>query len=190
MKHPTLKFPSLLAPVALAFALLLAIAVPGAFAMDADTLAGTTLVLRGTGTRTEGTQALYTARLYAAPGAADVHQLQVVMARDVEAAEITALLARGLVANATEEELSRLIPELFGLGAVIGAQHRLRAGDSFQIIGNADRSTTVRVHSRAAPQPLEATFAHPELFAVMLKLWLGPQPADSALKQALLGRPA
>lgn len=188
MKHQSLKPTSLLAPVALAFAFLLSIAVPSASAMDSDTLSGTTPVLRGAGTRTQGAQVLYTAKLYAAPASASANQLQVVMSRDVEASEIQTLLARGLVANATDEELSRLIPELFGLGAVIGAQHSLRAGDGFQIVANADHSTTIRIHSQGAARPVEVTFDQPELFPVMLKIWLGPQPVDGVLKQALLGQ--
>ena len=188
MKSQSLKSPSLLAPVALALAFLLSVAVPPAFATDTDPVSGTTQVLRGSGIRTQGAQPLYTAKLYAAPMSANANQLQVVMSRDVEAAEITALLARALVANASEEELSRLIPELFGLGAVIGAQHSLRAGDGFQIVANADRSTTIRIQARGVARPVEVTFEQPELFSVMLKIWLGPQPADSALKQALLGQ--
>lgn len=188
MKHPSQKPTSLLAPVALTWAVLLSAAVFPVAAMDAEQVSGTTLVLRGAGTRTQGAQALYTAKLYSAQASADASQIRVVMSRDVQASEITGLLARGLVANASEEELSHLIPELFGLGAVIGEQHSLRAGDSFQIIANADGSTTIRIHARGAAQPLEVSFEQPELFPVMLKIWLGPQPADSALKQALLGQ--
>lgn len=147
-----------------------------ALAADLD---GTKTVLRGEGQRTLGVQTLYTAKLYG-------DRLDVVMARDVGAAEVGSLLAQGLAANASNEELSRLIPELFGLGAVIGEQHALRAGDGFQIIANADRSTTIRIHSGKAP--VEVRFAQPELFGVMLKIWLGPQPADGALKRSLLGQ--
>ena len=178
MKARTPKFLSCL----LAAAALWSAALPPALALDAD---GTKTVLRGAGTRTLGVQALYTAKLY---GAGPGNQIDVVMARDVKAQEIATLLARGLVANASEEELSRLIPELFGLGEVIGAQHALSAGDGFSIIANADRSTTIRIHRRTASQPVEVRFEQPELFGVMLKIWLGPQPADGALKQALLGQ--
>lgn len=31
-------------------------------------------------------------------------------------------------------------------------------------------------------------FSQPELFNAMLRMWLGPQPADGALKNALLDR--
>jgi hypothetical protein len=187
MKTPVLKSIHLFAVVGLAIALLVLCVAPPASAMDANPAPGTTLVLRGAGTRTLGSQALYTVKLYSANASADANRLQVVMSRDVDASEITGLLASGLAANASDAELSRLIPELFGLGAVIGAQHSLRAGDGFQIVANADRSTTIRIQARGAAQPLEVTFDQPELFPVMLKIWLGPQPADGALKQALMG---
>lgn len=180
MKHPLSTFLFLLASLALASALL------GSTAMAADPAMGGSLVLRGAGTRSLDAQALYTATLYVAPPQGEARQLQVVVARDVEAAEVAALLTRGLVANASDEELARLIPELFALGEVIGAQRRLSAGDGFQIISNADHSTTIRIQSHAA-QPVEVNFAQPELFAVMLRIWLGPQPADPALKLALSG---
>ena len=188
MKSLILKPIHLLAVVGLAIALLTLGVVPSASAMDADPVSGTTLVLRGAGIRTQGAQALYTAKLYAAHASAEASRLQVVVSRDVGASEITALLVHGLVANASDAELSRLIPELFGLGAVIGTQHSLRAGDGFQIVANADRSTTIRIQARGAAQPVEVTFDQPELFPVMLKIWLGPQPADGVLKQALLGQ--
>ncbi|MBC7916587.1 MAG: chalcone isomerase family protein [Rhodoferax sp.] len=188
MKTPVLKSIHLFAMVGLAMALLVLGIAPSASAMDASAASGTTLVLRGAGTRIQDARALYTVKLYAASASPDANQIQVVMSRDVKATEINALLASGLVANASDEELSRLIPELFGLGAVIGAQHSLRAGDGFQIVANADRSTTIRIHARGAAQPVEVTFEQPELFPVMLKIWLGPQPVDNALKQALLGQ--
>lgn len=188
MKYPILKSIHLIAAVGLAIALLMLGVAPSASAMDAEQATGATLVLRGAGVRTQGAQALYSAKLYSSQASVEASQLQVTMSRDVEASEITGLLARGLVANASDEELSRLIPELFGLGAVIGGQRSLRAGDGFQIIANADRSTSIRIHARGAAQPVEVTFEQPGLFPVMLKIWLGPQPADGALKQALLGR--
>jgi hypothetical protein len=33
-------------------------------------------------------------------------------------------------------------------------------------------------------------FKEPEFFAAMLRIWLGPNPADWKLKDALLGKPA
>ena len=44
----------------------------------------------------------------------------VVMLRDVSAAEMGDLLARDMVANASDDELSRLAPALFRLGEMFG----------------------------------------------------------------------
>lgn len=187
MKPPILKSIHLLAVVGLAIALFVLGVAPAASAAELEPAPGTKPVLRGQGTRTFGAQTLYSAKLYAHSTTTSANALHIVMSRDVAAAEIQDLLARGLVANATQDELSRLIPELFGLGEVIGAQRQLRAGDGFQIVANADRSTTIRIQAAGIALPLEVTFAQPELFPVLLKIWLGSQPADGTLKQALLG---
>lgn len=188
MKTPALKFIHWLASIGIAMALPALAAAPSDYTMERPPASSTTLVLRGEGTRTQDSQSLYNARLYAMKATNESAQLEVVMARDIDATEINGLLERGLVANASAEELSRLIPELFALGAVIGEQHSLRAGDRFQIIANPDHSTTIRIQTGGAARPMEVTLDQPELFPVMLRIWLGQQPVDGALKQALLGK--
>ncbi|AYQ28915.1 MULTISPECIES: chalcone isomerase family protein [unclassified Polaromonas] len=154
-----------------------------------------TLQLNGAGVRTQGVGGLYAAGLYldqklATPDAVwrngAAKQLRVVMLRDAGAAEMGDLLARGMVANASDEELSRLAPMLFRLGEILGGQQRLAAGDSFQIDWQPGLGTAIRINGQLQGEP----FREPEAFGVMLRLWLGPQPADGVLKNALLGRAA
>lgn len=154
-----------------------------------------TLQLNGAGVRKQGVGDLYTAGLYldqklattdAVLGNTGAKQLRVVMLRGVSAAEMGDLLARGMVANASDEELSRLAPMLFRLGEILGGQKRLAAGDSFQIDWQPGLGTAIRINGQLQGE----AFSEPEAFGVMLRLWLGPQPADDALKNALLGRAA
>ncbi|SFU39453.1 Chalcone isomerase-like [Polaromonas sp. YR568] len=152
-----------------------------------------TLQLNGAGVRRQGASGLYTAGLYldqklATPDAvlanAGAKQLRVVMLRDVSADQMGDLLARGMLANASDEELLRLAPLLFRLGEILGGQKQLAAGDSFQIDWQPGAGTAIRINGQLRGEP----FSEPEAFGVMLRLWLGPQPADGALKNALLGQ--
>ena len=112
MKTPSFKKLALKSPALLVLCCALATALP-ARALDT---AGAPLQLNGTGVRQQAGRDLYTASLYldkklATPadilGNPGAKQLRVVMLRDASAAEMGDLLARGVVANASDEELSR-----------------------------------------------------------------------------------
>jgi len=154
-----------------------------------------TLQLNGAGMRLQGANGLYTAGLYlehkqgtpeAVLGHAGAKQLKVVMLREASASEMGELLAGAMVANASNEELLYLAPALFRLGEMFGEQKKLAAGDSFQIDWQPGLGTLISVNGR----PQGERFSQPELFTAMLRMWLGRQPADAALKNALLGQPA
>jgi hypothetical protein len=168
---------------------------PGALWQPTLQAGSATLQLNGAGVRRQGAGSFYAAGLYldqklataeAVLGHAGAKQLRVVMLRATSAAEMGELLARGVVANASDEELSRLAPMLFRLGEILGSQQQLAAGDSFQIDWQPGLGTAIRINGQLRGEP----FREPEAFGVMLRLWLGPQPADGTLKNALLGRAA
>ncbi|WP_411885773.1 chalcone isomerase family protein [Polaromonas sp. YR568] len=151
------------------------------------------LQLNGTGLRMQGANGLYTAGLYlehkqgtseAVLGDTGARQLKVVMLREASASEMGELLAGAMVANASDEELVQLAPVLFRLGEMFGEQKKLAAGDSFQIDWQPGLGTAISVNGR----PQGERFSQPELFNAMLRMWLGKQPADGALKNALLGQ--
>ena len=96
------------------------------------------------------------------------------------------LLASGIVANASDDELCKLIPTLFSIGKKVGEQKKLLAGDSFQI--EPQPATTITIDAKAQGQGVKHVFAQPDLFGALLRIWLGNQPADAGLKTALLGK--
>lgn len=166
----------------------------GAWQPTLETAVGT-LQLNGAGLRMQGANGLYTAGLYlehkqgtpeAVLGYTGAKQLKVVMLHEASAAEMGELLAGAMVANASDEELLRLAPVLFHLGEMFGEQKKLAAGDSFQIDWQPGLGTVISVNGL----PQGERFSQPELFNVMLRMWLGKQPADGALKNALLGQAA
>ena len=157
---------------------------------------GAALQLNGAGVRRVGSVDMYTAGLYlekranapdAVLGSQGTKRLRVVMLRDVNGREMSEFLSRGLVGNATDDELAGLITDIVGLGNLIAEQGKLRADDSFQIDWNPLAGTTVSITEKGRAKPVVQVFESPDLVKVMMRIWLGPNPADAGLKSALLG---
>lgn len=158
-------------------------------------LGGNVLQLNGAGIRYKFVIKVYTAGLYlggkagsteavlAAPGAKRMH---VVMLRDIDANELGKLFTRGMEDNAPKGEFSKFIPGTLRLADIFSQQKKLKAGDSFDVDYVPNVGTTVLVNGKATAEPIK----EPEFYNALLRIWLGPHPADSALKDALLGKEA
>jgi hypothetical protein len=152
-----------------------------------------TLQLNGAGLRTRFVIKVYTAGLYltqkaatpeaaiAAPGPKRVH---VAMLREIDANELGKLFTRGMQDNAPREEFSKSIPGTLKLAEMFAARKRLKAGDHFSVDWVPGVGTTVLVNGQPQNEPIK----EPEFFTALLRIWLGANPADAALKEALLGR--
>jgi len=162
---------------------------------DSADVRGSRLVLNGAGVRYKAVFKVYAAGLYlgqkqgtpeevlAAPGA---KRIQVTMLRDIDANELGKLFTRGVQDNATQEQMSRLIPGLMRMSQIFSDQKKLVAGDAFMIDWVPASGTVVSVKGIAQGEPVK----EPEFYNAMLRIWLGPQPADWKLKEALLGKGA
>jgi hypothetical protein len=62
---------------------------------------------------------------------------------------------------------------------------QLKAGDTFTIEWVPGTGTIVTVKGKQEGEP----FKEPEFYNALLRIWLGPSPADWKLKDALLGKP-
>ncbi len=156
-------------------------------------VAGSTLQLNGAGLRTRFIIKVYTAGLYmgskagdpeavlAAPGPKRMH---VVMLRDIDANELGRLFTRGMQDNAPREEFSKFIPGTLRMADIFSAKKKLVAGDNFSVDYVPGVGTSVLVNGKAQGEPVK----EPEFFNALLRIWLGPKPADENLKAALLGR--
>ena len=60
------------------------------------------------------------------------------------------------------------------------------AGENFTIDWIPDTGTIVSVKGKQQGEP----FKEPEFYAALMRIWLGPDPADAKLKDALLGKPS
>lgn len=154
---------------------------------------GSTLQLNGAGMRYKFVVKVYTAGLYVPQksGTAEgvlaqtgPRRMHVVMMRDIDANELGKLFTRGMQDNAPKEEFSKFIPGTIKLADIFSQQKKLKAGDSFDVDYIPGQGTFVLVNGKAVAEPIK----EPEFYNALLRIWLGHNPADSALKEALLGR--
>lgn len=152
-----------------------------------------TLQLNGAGIRYKFVIKVYTAGLYVSSKTQSVEQvlgqpgpkrMHVVMLRDIDANELGKLFTRGMQDNAPKAEFSKFIPGTLKLAEIFSAQKKLKAGDSFFVDFVPGVGTTVLVNGKATAEAIK----EPEFYNALLRIWLGERPADSALKDALLGK--
>ncbi len=162
---------------------------------DSTDVRGSKLVLNGAGIRYKAVFKVYAAGLYlgrkaatpeevlAAPGA---KRMSITMLREIDSNELGKLFTRGVQDNAPKNEMSRLVPGLIKMGQIFSDQKRLMTGDVFMIDWIPGTGTVITVKGVPQGEP----FKEPEFFNALMRIWLGPEPADWKLKDALLGKAA
>jgi hypothetical protein len=162
---------------------------------DSTDVRGSKLVLNGAGIRYKAVFKVYAAGLYlgkkaatpeevlAAPGA---KRMVITMLREIDSNELGKLFTRGVQDNAPKTEMSRLVPGLIKMGEIFSNQKKLMTGDVFMIDWVPGTGTIITVKGVPQGEP----FKEPEFFNALMRIWLGPEPADWKLKDALLGKAA
>ncbi|RRH89274.1 hypothetical protein EH244_12090 [Variovorax beijingensis] len=160
---------------------------------DTLDLRGSTLQLNGAGVRYKAVFKVYAAGLYvgkkvstpeealAAPGP---KRVAITMLRDIDADELGRFFTKGVEENSPKSEMVNLIPGLLRMGRMFSDQKQLKAGDTFTIDWLPGTGTLVTVRGVPQPDPVK----EPAFFNALLRIWLGPAPADWKLKDALLGK--
>jgi len=181
---------ALSAPAALA-----QVAVAGVKYDDTIELRGARLQLNGAGVRYKLVVKVYTAGLYlgrkagtpeealAAPGPKRLH---ITMLRDIDSSELGKLFTRGVEDNMDKHAFSKLVPGVMRMSQLFADIKKLNAGDSFSIDWVPGVGTVISV--KGVPQ--DEPFKEPEFFDALMRIWLGPVPADYKLKDSLLGHAA
>ena len=82
--------------------------------------------------------------------------------------------------------MSKLIPGLVRMGQVFADQKKLVVGDTFTTDWIPGTGTVITVKGKVQGD----AFKEPEFFNALMRIWLGNNPADWKLKDALLGKPA
>lgn len=162
---------------------------------DTAEVAGTKLQLNGAGIRYKAVFKVYVAALYvgkkiATPeeffAATGPKRISITMLREIDSNELGKAFTRAFEDNATKGELSKLIPGLLRMGQVFSDQKKLMAGDSFTSDWIPGVGTVITVKGKVQGE----AFKEPEFFNALMRIWLGPHPADFKLKDALLGKAA
>ena len=79
---------------------------------------------------------------------------------------------------------SRLVPGLMRMSQIFSDNRKLATGDGFTIDWIPGTGTVISVKGKPQGEP----FKEVEFFNALVRIWLGPQPADWKLKDSLLGK--
>lgn len=165
--------------------------VEGVTLADKVQLGGSELTLNGAGVRTRVFFKVYVGALYlqkktggtdAVLGDAGAKRIAMHMLRDLDAEQLFSALNDGLKKNHSPGELARLEPQVKQLEGIFNAVKAAKKGDVILLdyLPGAGTRVTVRGDDKG-------TIAGEDFNRALLRIWLGEQPADAALKKAMLG---
>jgi hypothetical protein len=159
---------------------------------DRITLSGSPLVLNGAGVRYKAVFQVYAAGLYLTAkvnttdgvlAANGPKRITLTMLRDIDSAEFGKLFSRGMEDNMERAAFSKLIPGVLRMSQIFADYKKLNKGDNVQIDWVPGTGTVLTIRGKVEGEP----FKEPEFFNALMRIWLGPKPADWQLKDALLG---
>lgn len=165
----------------------------GAKVEDSITLRGNHLVLNGGGMRVKAVFKVYHASLYlpkktqsaeeaiSMPG---MKRVSITMQRAIDADELGKLFVKSVEENTPRGETSKIVMDLVRMGQIFADQKKLAPGDTFTL----DMVPGVGVLLTVKGVPQGEPFKEPAFATALLRIWLGQKPADSHLKDALLGK--
>lgn len=156
------------------------------------TLNGERLMLNGAGVRYKLVFKMYALGLYLPKKTTSVDEIlsmpgrkriRMVALRDVPMSEFGRLTARGIQAHATREDFVKILPDIARIGQLYSSFDRAYVGDEVILDWTPGTGMTTHFRGELRGDP----FTEPALFQTLLKIWLGENPADVQLKDALLG---
>ena len=159
---------------------------------DRVSVAGKSLVLNGAGIRYKAIFKVYTAGLYlekktdTPDGVYDQtgpKRMTITMLRDIDSAELGKLFTRGMEDNMEKGSFAKLVPGVMRMSQVFTNHKTLKTGETFVLDWIPGTGTVLTVKGQVEGEP----FKEPAFFEALMRIWLGPKPADWQLKDALLG---
>jgi hypothetical protein len=156
-------------------------------------LHGAQLPLNGAGIRYKVIFKVYVVGLYLGKKAATPEEayaaqgpkrISITMLREIDSNALGKAFTKAFQDNAPKTEISRLIPGLIKMGQIFSEQKKLLANDDFSIDCIPGAGTVISVKGKPQGDPIKEA----EFFNAMLRIWLGPKPADWKLRDELLGK--
>ncbi len=159
---------------------------------DQVQVGGHTLVLNGAGVRTRVVLKVYALGLYlptrasSAPevlASTGARRFSLGLLRELTGEELGQAFLVGVRANSQPAERARFADQLAKLGEHFAAAPNGKRGDFIHVDWLPDAGTVITVNGRVLGAPLKEL----GFYNMLLKIWLGDQPVDPALKAHLLG---
>jgi len=156
---------------------------------------GTKLQLNGAGIRYKAVFKVYVAGMYLPKKAstpeevynmAGPKRISITLLREIDSNELGKGFTTAFTENTPKAEMSKLIPGLIRMGQLFADQKKLVAGEGFTIDWIPGTGTVISVKGKPQGEP----FKEVEFFNALVRIWLGSQPADWKLKDAMLGKPS
>ena len=160
---------------------------------DSADVGGSKLQLNGAGIRYKAIFKVYVGALYvgkkvATPeeffAATGPKRMSITMLRDIDSNELGKAFTKGFEDNAPKSELSKLIPGLVKMGQIFADQKKMVAGDVILMDWVPATGLTIHAKGKVQGEP----FKEIEFFNALMRIWLGPNPADDKLKDTLMGK--
>jgi hypothetical protein len=158
-------------------------------------LFGRPLVLNGTGVRAVAWFKGYAAGLYlgsptalpaAALGMEGPKRLRMHMLQEVPAAEFTKAFDKGVARNTPAAELPALAQRMQQFDRLIAGVGKVRKGDVIDLDLDPQRGLAFSLNGKLRGEPIPGA----DLYAALLRTFIGEHPYDDKLKAGLLGAPA
>lgn len=161
-----------------------------------ETVGGAKLQLNGAGVRYKAIFKVYAAGLYLptkmnTPEAiyaatAAPRRVHITMLREIDGNELGKLFTQGMEKNSPREIFAKSINGTIKMADLFSKRKKLASGDSFSVDWIPGTGTVILVNGKAEMEPIK----EPEFYTALMSIWLGPSPADTLLKDALLGKAA
>ena len=160
---------------------------------DSIDLRGTPIQLNGAGIRYKAIFKVYVAGLYLGKKAATSQEayaaqgpkrLSITLLRDIDSDTLNKSMTEGFENNTPADEVARFTPGLVRIRQALTDQKKLQTGDNFTIDWIPDTGTILSIKGVQQGEPMKGN----DLFNALIRLWLGPRPADTKLKETLLGK--
>jgi hypothetical protein len=152
------------------------------------------LQLNGAGIRYKAIFKVYTAGLYLSAKASTPEavyaaanaprRIHIVMLREIDGNELGKLFTQGMEKNSPRDIFAKSINGTIKMADLFSRRKKLQAGESFSVDWIPGTGTLILVNGKAEMEPIK----EPEFYTALMSIWLGPSPADSQLKEALLGK--
>lgn len=155
-------------------------------------VAGSKLQLNGAGIRYKAVFKVYTAGLYlgrkasttadaiAQPGP---KRLALTFVREIASEELGRLFIKGIKTNTPNDEYTRIVGSVMRMSQVFYEARKMKVGEVIHMDWLPGRGTVISIRGVPVGEP----FPEPEFYGALLRIWLGQDPADWTLKDALLG---